>query len=44
MIEKNIFEKGIKEGIFGTIKDKEIDRIEYDRWMGGTTRARKDYI
>lgn len=35
MIEKNIFEKGIKEGIFGTIKDKEIDRIEYDRWMGG---------
>ena len=35
MIEKNIFEKGIKEGIFGTIKDKEIDHIEYDRWMGG---------
>lgn len=35
MIEKSILERGTKEGIFGTIKDKEIDHIEYDRWMGG---------
>jgi len=30
-----ILDEGIKEGIFGSIKDKEIDHIEYDRWMGG---------
>lgn len=30
-----ILEEGIEEGIFGTIKDREIDRIDYDRWMGG---------
>lgn len=31
----NIREEGIKEGIFGSIKDKEIDHVDYDRWMGG---------
>lgn len=30
-----VFENGMKEGIFGSIKDKEIDHVEYDRWMGG---------
>ncbi|MDN3515892.1 MAG: hypothetical protein NG747_16065 [Candidatus Brocadia sp.] len=30
-----ILEEGIKKGIFGTIKDREIDRVDYDRWMGG---------
>lgn len=30
-----ILEEGTKEGIFGSIKDKEIDHVEYDRWMGG---------
>ncbi|MEK6559455.1 MAG: DUF4416 family protein, partial [Planctomycetota bacterium] len=30
-----ILEDGKKDGIFGSIKDKEIDHIEYDRWMGG---------
>ena len=33
--QSNILDEGIKEGIFGSIKDKEIDHIEYDRWMGG---------
>lgn len=28
-----VLEEGIKEGIFGSIKDREIDHIEYDRWM-----------
>ena len=32
---KNIPEDWIKEGIFGSIKDREIDHIDYDRWMGG---------
>lgn len=31
----NIREEGIKEGIFGSINDKEIDHVDYDRWMGG---------
>lgn len=31
----NILEEGIKEGIFGSIKDREIDHVDYDRWMGG---------
>lgn len=30
-----LLEEGIKEGIFGSIKDREIDRVDYDRWMGG---------
>lgn len=30
-----IREEGLKEGIFGSIKDKEIDHVDYDRWMGG---------
>ncbi|MFN3532286.1 MAG: hypothetical protein ACK41Q_07215 [Candidatus Brocadia sp.] len=30
-----ILEEGIKEGIFGSIKDRGIDHIEYDRWWGG---------
>lgn len=30
-----LLEEGIKEGIFGSIKDREIDHIDYDRWMGG---------
>ena len=33
--KSNILDEGIKEGVFGSIKDKEIDHIEYDRWMGG---------
>ncbi len=33
--KNNIIEKGKKEGIFGTIKDKEIDNVIYDRWWGG---------
>lgn len=33
--QSNILDEGIKEGVFGSIKDKEIDHIEYDRWMGG---------
>lgn len=28
-------EDGIKAGIFGSIKDKEIAKIEHDRWWGG---------
>lgn len=28
-------EEGIKEGIFGSIKEKEIARIDCDRWWGG---------
>ena len=35
MIMNNIIENGIKEGIYGSIKDKEIDHVDYDRWMGG---------
>ena len=31
----NIVENGIKEGIYGSIRDKEIDHVDYDRWMGG---------
>jgi len=31
----NIVENGIQEGIYGSIKDKEIDHVDYDRWMGG---------
>ncbi|GAN35126.1 MAG: hypothetical protein DYG83_05280 [Candidatus Brocadia sp. AMX2] len=30
-----ILEEGIKKGIFGSIKGREIDRVDYDRWMGG---------
>jgi hypothetical protein len=30
-----IIEEGKKEGIFGSIKDKEILHIKRDRWMGG---------
>ncbi|MBE7447054.1 MAG: hypothetical protein HS132_18295 [Planctomycetia bacterium] len=33
--QSNILDEGIKEGIFGSIKDKEIDHVVYDRWMGG---------
>lgn len=33
--QSKILEEGIKEGIYGTIKDKEIEHIDYDRWMGG---------
>src|SRR5574340_25614 len=33
--QKKIPEEGIKKGIFGSIKDKEIVHVEYDRWMGG---------
>lgn len=33
--KNKIIEEGIKEGIFGTIKDKEIDHVTYDRWWGG---------
>lgn len=33
--KNKIHKKGIQEGIFGSIKDKEIDHITYDRWMGG---------
>ena len=33
--QSKILEDGIKEGIFGSIKDREIDHIDYDRWMGG---------
>lgn len=33
--ENNLPEEGIKQGIFGSIKDKEIDHVDYDRWMGG---------
>jgi len=29
-----ILSKGLKEGIFGSIKDKKIDHIDYDRQMG----------
>lgn len=28
-------EEGVKEGIFGSIKVREIDHVDYDRWMGG---------
>ncbi len=28
-------DEGVKEGIYGSIKDREIDHIDYDRWMGG---------
>ncbi len=28
-------EEGVKEGIFGSIKDREIDHVDCDRWMGG---------
>ncbi len=31
----NLREEGTKEGIFGSIKDKEINHVDYDRWMGG---------
>ncbi|HHT9159878.1 MAG TPA: hypothetical protein ACFYEH_08440, partial [Candidatus Brocadiaceae bacterium] len=30
-----ILEDGKKDGIFGSIKDKEIDHVDYDRWTGG---------
>lgn len=30
-----ILEEGTKEGIFGSIRGREIDHVEYDRWMGG---------
>ncbi|MEP9411932.1 MAG: hypothetical protein HRF42_11150 [Candidatus Brocadia sp.] len=30
-----LLEEGVKEGIFGSIKDREIDHVDYDRWMGG---------
>ena len=30
-----ILEEGRKEGVFGSIKDREIDHVDYDRWMGG---------
>ncbi|MCF6155587.1 MAG: hypothetical protein E3K36_10110 [Candidatus Brocadia sp.] len=30
-----ILEEGTKEGIFGSIKGREIDHVDYDRWMGG---------
>ncbi len=30
-----ILEEGTKEGIFGSIKGREIDHVEYERWMGG---------
>lgn len=30
-----LLEEGIKEGIFGSIKGREIDHVDYDRWMGG---------
>lgn len=33
--KNKIIEEGRKKGIFGTIKDKEIDHITYDRWWGG---------
>lgn len=33
--QAKILEEGRKKGIFGSIKDKEIDHVEYDRWMGG---------
>src|SRR3989338_8036818 len=34
--DKNkIPENGTREGIFGSIKDKEIDHSDYDRWRGG---------
>ncbi|UJS17606.1 MAG: phosphatidylinositol 4-kinase [Candidatus Jettenia sp.] len=33
--KNNIREKGMKKEIFGSIKDKEIAHITYDRWMGG---------
>ena len=30
-----LLEDGKRDGIFGSIKDKEIDHVDYDRWMGG---------
>lgn len=33
--QSKVLEEGRKEGIFGSIKDKEIDHVDYDRWMGG---------
>lgn len=30
-----ILEEGTKEGIFGSIRGREIDHVKYDRWMGG---------
>ena len=33
--KNKLLEEGIKEGIFGSIKDKTIDHVDYDRWMGG---------
>lgn len=30
-----LHDEGVKEGIYGSIKDREIDHIDYERWMGG---------
>ncbi|MFO0794056.1 MAG: hypothetical protein U0586_08320 [Candidatus Brocadiaceae bacterium] len=30
-----LHDEGVKEGIYGSIKDREIDHVDYDRWMGG---------
>lgn len=36
-----VLEEGTREGIFGSIKGREIDHIEYDRWMGGVRGPEK---
>lgn len=36
-----VLEEGTKEGIFGSIKGREIDHIVYDRWMGGARGPEK---
>ena len=36
-----VLEEGTREGIFGSIKDREIDHIVYDRLQSGTRRPEK---
>ena len=36
-----VLEEGTREGIFGSIKGREIDHIEYDRWQGGARGPEK---
>ncbi|MEK6621097.1 MAG: hypothetical protein AABZ13_01285, partial [Planctomycetota bacterium] len=36
-----VLEEGTSEDIFGSIKDREIDHIVYDRWQGGARGPEK---
>lgn len=36
-----VLEEGTREDIFGSIKDREIDHVVYDRWQGGARGPEK---